>query len=94
MNTYPRCFSGWPVETLRPSSFPWESTDVFVIPKLSGFARLEYKNGWTRMTLWTKQNYFVEQTLSFEETLDLLKKRFVSHEYLHLPIVREFRLVR
>lgn len=88
----PLAFLGQPHEHKRPSSFPWKPGDFDGIPhggRLQS-ARIFYKLGWTALLFWNRDLYFVDETLTFDGMIELIRSRFAGKFYLQGPITREY----
>ena len=82
----PLCYLGFP-DNLVPSSFP--SKMIFNPPAAYGTARLDYKNGWTVIVFWNGEIYFVDEILTFDGMMELIRSRF-DGSHLRVPVEREY----
>lgn len=83
----PLCFKGIPMEPERPSSFTF-NRDEFQAPSGKQSARLYYRVGWTAIIFWNSDIYFVDDILTFDGIIELIRARF-SAFYLQAPINRD-----
>jgi len=52
--------------------------------------RLYYRLGWTALILWNAQAFFVEEILTFDGMIELIRERFPEKFFLQAPIEREY----
>lgn len=88
----PLAFSNWPAKYKQPSSFPFTPHDFETIPPAGRLnsARIFYKKGWTAVMFWNRDLYFVDETLTFDGIIELIRSRFAEKFYLQASIVREY----
>lgn len=86
----PLCFCGEPPAQIRPFSFPFVGMTIEPGGMLNR-GRLYYRSGWTALVLWNAECFFVEQILTFDGMIELLRERFPEKFFLQAPIEREYR---
>ncbi len=86
----PLVFSNWPHRSCQPFSFPWKSRFVGLAPGSPHSARLCYEMGWTALIFWNHDLYFVDETLTFDAMIGLLRERCPERTYLSELIERDF----
>lgn len=90
--TRPLAFDQWPAQRTRPSSFPFTHLDFSEIPPggRMNTARIFYKMGWTAVMFWNRDLYFVDETLTFDGMIELIRSRFSEKFYLQARVEREY----
>lgn len=83
----PLCFNGQPAESKRPSSFPFRGMTVFPGGNANQ-ARLYYRLGWTAIVFWNAETFFVEEILTFDGMIELIRERFPGKFFLRAPVER------
>lgn len=85
----PLCFCGQPEDQRRPSSFPFRNMNILPGGRF-GCGRLYYRLGWTAIVLWNSQTFFVEEIVTFDGMIELIRERFPDKFFLQAPIEREY----
>ena len=85
----PLCFCGQPSAHERPSSFPFVKMSFAPGGRINR-GRLYYRLGWTALILWNAQAFFVEEILTFDGMIELIRERFPEKFFLQAPIEREY----
>jgi hypothetical protein len=85
----PLCFCGQPEDARRPSSFPFSKMSCAPGGRLYR-ARMYYRLGWTALVLWNTEAFFVEEILTFDGMIELIRNRYPEKFFLQAPIEREY----
>jgi hypothetical protein len=72
-----------------PSTFKWRPIDFPNTPPPMDTARLYYRVGWTALALWDGKIYFVDEILSFDAMVELLRSRLRIFIF-YSPLTRDF----
>lgn len=49
-----------------------------------------YRLGWTALVLWNTEAFFVEEILTFDGMIELIRNRYPEKFFLQAPIEREY----